>query len=406
MTKLIVLVTALWTGTALAQQPATTSASAQLPRPIGVVTQIEGRNVTLRTDAGPEMQVALPEGISVLRVPPGATNLQSATPMGAGEITVGDRVLIRGRVSDDQKSFVAASVIVMAKSDLEKAREAERAEWRRRGTGGLVKAIDPQAKEISIAVPNIPPTPGNLSHPLTIALTESTELLRYAPDSVRFSDAQPCTLEDIKVGDQVRVLGTKSEDGSRLTAEKLVSGSFRMLNATVISADAQAGAVTVKDLASEQPVLVKTNADSRLRRLPPFLAQVISRYTSSGEQGEGEPAGQASGGGPGSQRRERSFTRAAGGGRSQSSGPGGGPGNGPPNLQQMIERAPTFALDELKPGEALIVLSTEGAKPAEVTAITMLAGVESILEAQPEGGEQMVLGSWNMGGGGEGGGEE
>jgi hypothetical protein len=63
----------------------------------------------------------------------------------------------------------------------------------------------------------------------------------------------------------------------------------------------------------------------------------------------------------------------------------------------MIERAPALALSELKPGDALIVLSTEGVKPSEVTAITVLAGVEPILAAQPKGSEQMVLGPWNMG---------
>jgi hypothetical protein len=69
----------------------------------------------------------------------------------------------------------------------------------------------------------------------------------------------------------------------------------------------------------------------------------------------------------------------------------------------MLDRAPAFALNELKPGEALIVLSTQGARPSEVTAITVLAGVEPILASQPKGSDQMVLGPWNMGMGGEGG---
>lgn len=63
----------------------------------------------------------------------------------------------------------------------------------------------------------------------------------------------------------------------------------------------------------------------------------------------------------------------------------------------MVDRAPVLSLEELKPGEALIVVSTEGAKPSEVTAIVMLAGVEPILAAQPAGSEQMVLGPWSMG---------
>jgi TusA-related sulfurtransferase len=63
----------------------------------------------------------------------------------------------------------------------------------------------------------------------------------------------------------------------------------------------------------------------------------------------------------------------------------------------MIERAPPLALSELKPGDALIVLSTEGATTSEVTAITVLSGVEPILAARPKGSTDVVLGPWNMG---------
>jgi len=405
---------AVWVGIALAQGPATAPPSAPGPssaqplRPIGVVTQIKTGSLTLQTDAGSELLVPLPEGISVVRVPPGAKDLKAATPITVGEISLGDRVLIRGRVSEDQKSVLATSVIVMAKTDLEKAREAERAEWRRRGIGGLVKAVSPETREITISVPNVPPTPGNLTHPVIVTFQANAVLLRYAPDSVKFSDAQPSSLEEIKVGDQVRALGTKSEDGNRFAAEKLVSGTFRNLGATVISVDAPSGAVTVKDLASGQPVLVRTNADSKLHRLPPFLAQMMASFSSGGPQAGATPGrsaaggsaggaspGQQQGGEPGSWRRDGASSGGTVGG-SQPGGPGGQRGNGPPDFQRMLERTPPLALSELKPGDALIVLSTQGTKPSEVTAITVLAGVEPILAAQPKGSDQMVLGPWNM----------
>jgi len=94
-------------------------------------------------------------------------------------------------------------------------------------------------------------------------------------------------------------------------------------------------------------------------------------------------------------------------GGGQGRGPGGGFGGAPRDFNQMLDRTPPLKLDQLQPGEALIVVSTEGARPAEVTAIVMLAGVEPILASQPKGSNQMVLGQWNMGmgGGGEGGGE-
>lgn len=417
MRKSVLILTAVWTGIALAQNPATApptqsgAATAQPVRPIGVVTQLKTGGLTLETDAGPVLEVPLPEGISVIRVPPGAKDLKTAAPITVGEISLGDRVLIRGRVSDDQKSVAATSVIVMAKTDLEKAREAERAEWRRRGIGGHVKALDPTAKEITISVPTRPPDPANPTHPVTITLAANVVLLRYAPDSVKFSDAKPGTFEEIKVGDQVRALGTKSGEGARFAAEKLVSGTFHNIGATVISADAQNATVTVKDLASGKPIVVRTNSDSKLHRLPPFVAQMLARFTTgAGPSGGAGGASNAAPGGPqgaggGAWRRESqgSGTASAGSRSERDGGAAGGHNGGPPDFQEMLDRAPALVLGDLKAGDALMVLSTEGAKSSEVTAIIVLAGVEPILAAQPKGSEQMVLGQWNMGGGGEGG---
>jgi len=230
-------------GLALAQGVGTPPSSSQQVRSIGVITELQPGKFTLHADAGPDVLVVLPDGVSVLRVPPGAKDLNLASKITASEISTGDRVLVRGRISDDQKSVVATSVIVMTKTDLAVAREAERLDWQRRSIGGQVSAVKPETNEITISVPTTPPTPRNPSHPVTIALDAKTILLRYAPDSVKFSDAKPSNFEQIKIGDQVRVLGTKSEDGNRFAAEKLVSGTFRNAGVTVVSVDEQNGAL-------------------------------------------------------------------------------------------------------------------------------------------------------------------
>ena len=71
----------------------------------------------------------------------------------------------------------------------------------------------------------------------------------------------------------------------------------------------------------------------------------------------------------------------------------------------MLDHTPPLSLADLTPKEAVIVVSTEGAQPSEVTAIVLLAGVEPILEARPKGSNEVNLGNWVMSGGG-GGGEE
>jgi hypothetical protein len=361
-------------GTAWAQGLGTTATASQPVRPIGVVTQLQPGKLTLHTDAGSDLLVLLPDGVSALRVPPGAKDLSAASKISITDLSAGDRILVRGRVSDDQKSVLAAVVIVMTRTDLASAREAERQEWQRRGIEGPVTAVNAEKREITISVPTTPRNPGNPTHPVTIALAASATLLRYAPDSVKFSDAKPATFEEIKVGDQVRALTTKTEDSSRLIAEKLVFGTFRTLGATVVSVDAQNGTVTVNDLISGRSVLVRTNADSKLHRLPPSLAKMLAAFNSGASNGPPTSSSKA------------------------------GPADGSRDFQQMLESAPALTLGELKPTDALIVLSMEGANPSEVTAIIVLAGVEPILAAQPKGSTQTVLGPWRMGmGGGEGG---
>src|SRR5208283_2732298 len=148
---------------------------------------------------------------------------------------------------------------------------------------------------------NHPPTPGNLTHPVILTTTPHTVLLRYAPNSVKFADAQPSNIAGLKVGDQSRALGTASEDGSHYTAEKVVFGTFHNIGATVISVDAQASTLTVKNLATKQQIVVHANADCKMHELPPFLAAMIANLSSGGLAGGrgtgGPPAGGA--GGPG-----------------------------------------------------------------------------------------------------------
>ncbi|HUZ47202.1 MAG TPA: hypothetical protein VMW54_11260 [Terriglobia bacterium] len=380
------------------------AASSQPVRPIGVVTEIQTGQMTLHTDSGPKLTVNLPDGVSVLRVPPGAKSLASATKIAVGDISIGDRVLIIGPVSADQKSILARRVIVMSKSALEQAHEAEQLDWEQRGIGGIVKSVDSLSHKMVIAVPSTPPTPGNPTHLVTISLEPQAKLLRYAPDSIKFSDAKPGTFGEIEVGDQVRALGNKSANGTQFTAEKLVSGTFRNIGGTVISVDAAQGTLTVKDLATGKPLLVRTDADSQLHQLPPRIAQIIARFNIGGEKpGQPESGGTA--------RVERGRRPGASGEQEAKRENGGDYGNGqgkmPGSLQEMLGKMPPLTLSELKPGEPLIVVSTAGAKPSEVTAIAVLSGVEPILRARPKGDRNVALGPWNMSmGSGGGGGEE
>jgi hypothetical protein len=66
----------------------------------------------------------------------------------------------------------------------------------------------------------------------------------------------------------------------------------------------------------------------------------------------------------------------------------------------MLNRAPVLQIADLKKGDAVMVLTTEGEAPGEATAITLLAGVEPLLQASPGASQSVLSASWNLGGGG------
>ena len=381
-------------GIATAQQPARTNM-------VGAVEAIDPANgqITLHTDDGKSVKITPHPGAKFLRLPAGEKSMAKATPITAGDIGVGDRVLARGELSDDKSALAASTLVVMSKADIAKKQQADQAEWRKRGVTGVVTAVDAKAGEVTV---NTRSAEG--LKPLIIVADAKTAVSRYAPDSVKFADAKPSSVADIKPGDQVRALGAKSDDGTHYAAEEMVSGSFRNVAATVTTIDAAANAIKVMDLSTKKPLLVHLNADSTMRKLPDWAARMIAMRAAGGAAGAGGP-----GGAGGGQRPAGAPGAGAPGGAAPAGAPGGGAGgNGSGrggDMQQMMERWPAIKLEDLKPGDAIIVSSTEGADPGQVTAITLVAGVEPILTAAPAGSQRArMLGSWNldmdMGGGG------
>ena len=87
----------------------------------------------------------------------------------------------------------------------------------KRGAVGNVVSLDSSAKTFTVKAG--PRT-------ITVQPSDKTEFLRYALDSAKITDAKPSAFTQIKVGDEAHVLGDKSADGTTVTAEKVVFGSF------------------------------------------------------------------------------------------------------------------------------------------------------------------------------------
>jgi len=353
-------------------------------KPIGVVSAIDGggKNLTIKTDAGPNMLVNIEETTKYLRVPLGETSLAKAEKIDLKAVAVGDRVIAQGAVAADASSVKATRVIVMSKDDVAKKQEADRAEWTKRGISGTVSEVDAAKNTFTIK------TGGAGATKLTIvSMNEGARIRRYAVDSIKFDDAKPGKFTDIKVGDQARALGIKSEDGTSFKAEDIISGTFRNIAAQVVSVDATAGTMVVKDLDAKKNITVKVSPDSSFKKLPERFAQMMAMRLSGG--GRGGPGGARGGGAP------------AGGGQRGPGGPGG-PGGGGMDPNAMLERLPQMKLSEVNKGDALMIASMAGTDAGSIVAITLIAGVEPIFTAAPQGNRQQMMGNWslemNMGG--------
>ena len=343
---------------------------AQAVRYLGTITAISGDTLTVKTDAGEAHQVQVPSTAQLKRIEPGQTDLSKAQDLEFGSLALGDRVLVTLNPNVTTGTPQAARIIAIKHADVAKMQQAEIEAWDQ-GVHGLVQSIDPTTGTIVVNM-----RVGTATKPVTVNTSKSTVLKRYAPGSVRFDQAQPAPIDAIHPGDQLWARGTKSADGTSIEAAGIVSGSFKSIPGTVLSVDASASTVTVKDLATKKPITVHISSDAQLRRLDDRVATFLAarlKGNSGGAGARGSRNGAGGGDAP------RTFNQAG----------SGAPGR--MDLESMLERAPEIQLDSLKKGEAVMIVATEDT--SGVNAIKLLAGVEPLLEA-PEA--QDLLSSWSL----------
>ncbi len=355
---------------------------APVAQPAGTISAVnaEGKTLTMKTDAGSNLTVELQDSTSYLKVPLGEKSLAKAEKIELKAVTVGDRVIAQGAMSEDKTSLKARRVIIMSKDDVAKKQEADLAAWSKNGISGTIAEVDAAKK--TFTVKNGAAGTTKLT---TVSMNDAARFRRYAHDSIKFNDAVGSKFEDMKIGDQVRALGIKSEDGTGYKADEVISGTFRNIAAQVVSVDVAGNTMVVKDLDAKKNLTVKVSPDSSFKKLPERFAQMMAMRLSGG--GRGGPGG-ARGGGPGG-------PPAGGGARGGPGGPGGMGGGGmDPNA--MLERLPQVKLSEVNKGDALMISSMAGTEAGSIVAITLIAGVEPIFTAAPQGNRQQMMGAWSL----------
>jgi hypothetical protein len=312
--------------------------------------KVESAEIRVKPDAGETVSLKVTAGTQVLRVAPGEKDLKKAEPIKITDVASGDHVLVNLMPA----AFEARRIVVMSSADIAKRNEADSLDWNKRGVAGIVAAKN--GNEITLKKRSLQ---GEVK--LIVTVSDSTQYRRYAPDSVKFADARKSGMAEIGVGDQLRARGQKSEDGLKVTAEEVVFGTFVTKAGPITAVNVEAREITVKDLTTGKPLVIKLTGDSQVKKLPDFAAVTPS------------------GGAPGGNVAVASATR---------------PVRAAPDLTQMLERIPPSKFEDLKPGEMVVVSSTKGVSSDQITAIMLVgnAGMLIQMASRQSGGDARPAG--------------
>ncbi len=336
-----------------------------LPKAIlGSITAFKAEDavVVVKPDNTDAVNVKLTPETIFKRVAPGQNDLKNAADMKMTDMALGDRVLVSFKAGTAE----AMRIVVMSATDITKRNEADRLDWTKRGVSGVVTAKTPTTVTLKMR--------GLTGETIaTVTVDDKTGYRRYNSDSVKFADATISKLDEVSVGDQLRARGVKSEDGLKVTAEEVVFGTFITKAGTITAINPETKEVTIAELGTNKSLVIKFTADSQIKKMPNMAGMMMGRG--------GAPGG---GGAP---------------------GPGGPPAGGAPrmpDLSQMLDRMPGAKLDELKAGEKIVVSSTKGAKPDEITAIMLLGNADMLIQMATMPSGRGAGGGGVPGGGGMG----
>jgi hypothetical protein len=324
---------------------------------VGDVVDVDktARTANVRTSQSATLIVKINDRTLCLRVPSGQKTLEKAVTIQFDEIGAGDRVLLRGAISEDKKEIAAERVVVLSRLEIEKRRERDLQEWRRRGIAGVVKDLNPQTGEINLELR------GGGAASRVVITTSKCDFRRYAPGSIRFEDAKASSFAELKSGDQLRALGERSTDGRGYNAEEIVSGAFKTVGALVTEVDLQTHEIKATTLDQKKPIVISIAKDSTLHRIPPPLAAAIAQRAMAGKPGNPSPASS-----PAAGAQKVAATPAT---------------NQSFDVQQMIDALPNLNLGDIKVGDVVAVTSTTETDQSRFTAIKLVAGVELVLKA-------------------------
>jgi len=311
--------------------------SAQTAKPVlGTVTGFKPFEILLKSDTGENVAARFSTDTEVMQVPPGERDFSKATRAEVTDILAGDRIMA-SYVADMPE---ARRIVLITSRDIAKRNEAEKLDWQVRGINGL--ALSHNGNEITVLVR----TPeGN--HEAVVTVTGKTNIRRYAPDSIKFTQAVSSTVAEIATGDQVRARGAKSDDGSKLVVDDVVFGTFLTRMGAITAVRREQGEIDIQEVTTKKPLTIRIAGDSQMKKMPDLRAMMTGGHSAQPTTPPGKPF----------------------------------------DIQTAMQGLPAATFDDLKVGSAVLVTSTKGTTPSTVTAIMLMANAGFLVQLAQGTGE-------------------
>ena len=368
----------------------------------GSITKIDlaAKVISVKTDTA-DTTVKYSDLTKLNQLPPGESDTKKATPMKAEEISVGDHILARVQTKD-LTGLPAGTIYVNRASDIAKDNAAKAAEWQT-AVSGFADTVDAGAKKATMKVKGAAGAP---DRDVALDLSGAVSYQRFSDKTFEYERADAAA---IKVGDHLRVLGSKNADVTAIKVTDLAADAIKQIGATIKSVDPATGIITATDTA-KKTVTITVRPATKVKRLDDPTALMIARIVNPSFQGAGGRGGGrgAGGGAPAGGGTPGGFGAGgqAGGGAPGGSGFGGRGGGrggrgGAAQIQSLVDQQPEAKIADLKPGEPVIISGPASADSSSFSAMMVLAGVDQILRAAPSTGADPLGSGWsNVGGGG------
>jgi hypothetical protein len=216
----------------------------------GEVVSISDKTIVIKTKDA-RLNVELSAKTEFKRIAAEKPSITSATPAQLSEIAVGDKVIVSGVFGVDKTQLPARTVYLMSQSDISQRNAKDAQRWATRGISGKVASVNPLQGQIAVEVRTLMGTSTTM-----ISVKDGAVFKRYAPNSVKYSEAVSSSLADIKPGDMLRAVGDKGADGLSFTAEEVLTGAFQTIAGTVKSIDAENNELVITNLQTKKDVTI------------------------------------------------------------------------------------------------------------------------------------------------------